>query len=86
MRKLRAQCERLSLHNAADRIVHYIESEGTDGVATLNQSRKAWAAELGLTHEALYRVLRRPQADGTLDIDGDRIAIALANETQHTVS
>jgi hypothetical protein len=25
----------------------------------LNQSRKAWAAELGLTHEALYRALHR---------------------------
>jgi CRP/FNR family transcriptional regulator, dissimilatory nitrate respiration regulator len=76
VRKLRAQCERLSLHRAADRIVHYVESEGADSVVMLNQSRKAWAAELGLTHEALYRALHRLQADGTLDIDGDRIAIA----------
>lgn len=69
VRKLRAQCERLSLRNAADRINHYIESEGTDGVFTLNQSRKSWAAELGLTHEALYRTLRRMQDDGVLHID-----------------
>jgi len=76
VRKLRAQCERLSLHGVADRILHYIESEGSDGAVTLSQSRKAWATELGLTHEALYRTLRKLQTEGTLDIDGDRIAIA----------
>lgn len=75
VRKLRAQCERLSLKSAAQRIVHYIDSEGADGVATLIQSRKAWAAELGLTHEALYRTLRRLQADGTLHIDANRITL-----------
>ncbi len=51
---------------AAQRIVHYIETEGRGGVLVLEQSRKAWAAELGLSHEALYRTLRRLQADGTL--------------------
>lgn len=75
VRKLRAQCERLSLKSAAQRIVHYIDSEGIDGVATLMESRKAWAAELGLTHEALYRTLRQLQADGTLQIDADRITL-----------
>jgi len=74
--KLRAQCERLALKSAAQRIVHYIESEGADGMVTLTESRKAWAAELGLTHEALYRTLRRLQADGTLDIDADRITLS----------
>jgi CRP/FNR family transcriptional regulator, dissimilatory nitrate respiration regulator len=73
VRKLRAQCERLSLHNAADRITHYIESEGTNGVVELNQSRKAWAAELGLTHEALYRALRRMRDEGALHIDRNRL-------------
>ncbi|GAB3538002.1 hypothetical protein GCM10027343_02600 [Noviherbaspirillum agri] len=72
VRRLRARCERLSLHNAADRITHYIESEGEDGVVTLKQSRKSWAAELGLTHEALYRALRRMQDDGALSIEGNR--------------
>ena len=74
VRKLRAQCERLSLHGAASRIAHYIESEGVDGAVTLSQSRKAWAAELGLTHEALYRALRRMQDDGMLAVQGSRIA------------
>ncbi|TAM42875.1 MAG: Crp/Fnr family transcriptional regulator [Burkholderiaceae bacterium] len=73
VRKLRAQCERLSLHSAADRITHYIEAEGTDGVVTLRQTRMAWAAELGLTHEALYRTLRLMREEGFLEIDGNRI-------------
>lgn len=76
VRKLRAQCERLSLHSAADRIVHYIEAEGTDGAITLKQSRKAWAAELGLTHEALYRTLRKLQDAGVLDVEDNRLLIA----------
>jgi CRP/FNR family transcriptional regulator, dissimilatory nitrate respiration regulator len=76
VRKLRAQCERLSMNGAAERILHYVESEGTDGVVTLSQSRKSWAAELGLTHEVLYRTLRRLREDETLVIDGDRIGLA----------
>lgn len=74
VRKLRAQCERLSLHRAEDRITHYIESDGVGGTIVLNQSRKAWAADLGLSHEALYRALRRLQANGILLVDGNKIS------------
>lgn len=80
VRKLRAHCERLSLHGAAERIVHYIEAEGSDGVLTLGQSRKSWANELGLTHEAVYRTLRRMQRDGTLSIVEDRIALGVGGK------
>jgi CRP/FNR family transcriptional regulator, dissimilatory nitrate respiration regulator len=57
VRLLRSQCERLALRSAAERIEHYIEAEGDNGRLELARSRKAWAAELGLTHEALYRAL-----------------------------
>lgn len=75
VRKLRAQCERLSLRRADERIIHYIESEGSDGTITLNQSRKAWAAELGLTHEALYRALSRLQSEDRLSIQGQQLRL-----------
>jgi CRP-like cAMP-binding protein len=75
VRRLRARCERLSLHGAEARILHAIESEGTAGTLVLAQSRKAWAAELGLTHEALYRALARLQAAGALDLDGARLTL-----------
>jgi CRP-like cAMP-binding protein len=75
VRRLRARCERLSLHGAEARILHAIESEGAAGTLVLAQSRKAWAAELGLTHEALYRALARLQAAGTLVLDGERLTL-----------
>lgn len=78
VRKLRAQCERRSLNSAAERIIHYIESEGVGDAISLTQSRKAWAVELGLTHETLYRTLRKLQDDGVLEIDGARITIVQA--------
>ena len=73
VRKLRAKCERLSLHGAAERIIHYLESEGFDGSITLNQSRKAWAGELGLSHEVLYRTLKLLGSQDLLRVEGDRI-------------
>lgn len=75
VRRLRAQSERLSLNSARERVIHYIESEGKDGAINLRQSRKAWAHELGLSHEALYRTLSRLRSEGVLRIDGKRIAV-----------
>jgi CRP-like cAMP-binding protein len=63
---LRSQSERLALHSAAERIEHYIESEGSNGRLELSRTRKAWAAELGLTHEALYRALSGLQRAGRI--------------------
>lgn len=74
IRRLRAQNERLHLHKAADRVLHYLESEGSGRAVTLAQSRKAWAAELGLSHEALYRTLRQMENTGLLQVSGNRIA------------
>ncbi|MBS1188619.1 MAG: putative transcriptional regulator, Crp/Fnr family [Rhodocyclaceae bacterium] len=75
VRKLRAQCERLSLHSAAERVLHYLESEGSDGSVALTQTRKAWAAELGLSHEALYRTLKKLQEDAVIQIDGNEVTV-----------
>jgi CRP-like cAMP-binding protein len=75
VRRLRAQCERLSLNSAAERIVHYVESEGTGGAVVLTETKKAWAAELGLSHEALYRTLRGMQRQDLLTIEGHRVSL-----------
>jgi CRP/FNR family transcriptional regulator, dissimilatory nitrate respiration regulator len=40
LRRLRAQCERLSLNTAHERIIHYVETEGENGVLTLAQTKK----------------------------------------------
>jgi hypothetical protein len=67
--------EWLSLRRAADRIVHYIETEGTAGAAELNQSMKNWALEFGLTHEALYRALAKLRRARRLSVKGSRLEL-----------
>ena len=83
VRKLRAQCERLSLRSAADRIAHYIEAEGRDGRLELRQTKKAWAAELGLTHEALYRALTGLQRAGRIASLDDGNVLVLRTKPSH---
>jgi len=75
LRRVRAQAERLSLRTARERILHFVETEGVDGQIVLSQSKKSWAAELGLTHEALYRALRTLTDDVTLRISGRHIGL-----------
>ena len=78
VRQLRSQCERLALHSATDRIEHYIESEGSNGVLEMSQTRKAWAAELGITHEALYRALATLKRFGRLSMVERRGSLTLS--------
>lgn len=66
LRRVRAQTERMSLKSAEARILHYLEVEGTNGSIVLSQSKKDWANELGLTHEALYRALARMERSGQI--------------------
>jgi CRP-like cAMP-binding protein len=75
IRRLRAQCERLALHSAPERIVHYIESEGANGAIELTQSLKSWALDLGLTHEALYRAIARMKRAGEISVEGAQVTL-----------
>lgn len=75
IRRLRARAERLQLHGAEARIVHYLESEGVDGAVELDQPLKSWALELGITHEALYRALARMTRVGRLARAGSRLRL-----------
>jgi CRP/FNR family transcriptional regulator, dissimilatory nitrate respiration regulator len=82
LRRLRTQCERLSLNGATERVLHYLESEGSDGVVMLAQTKKAWAAELGLSHEALYRALRRLEEQTVIHVDHNQISLVQSTSTQ----
>jgi len=74
VRRSRAQCERLTLRTAAARILHFIECEGQNGKLELTFSRKAWAAELGISHEALYRTLAQMEKAGSIALAGRCVA------------
>jgi CRP-like cAMP-binding protein len=67
--------ERLSLKTVRERIIHFIETEGESGVINLEQSKKDWAAELGLTHEALYRALALMEKRGELTVRQSRLTL-----------
>jgi CRP/FNR family transcriptional regulator, dissimilatory nitrate respiration regulator len=64
----RARLERLALKSAAERVLHYLHTEGKGArcEVTLEGSVKDLAHELGLTHESLYRTLARLEHDGII--------------------
>lgn len=70
VRRLRLQCERLSLHKVQDRLLHFLETEGPQGRYPLDSGLKTLAGELGVTHEALYRCVADLEKKGLLQRKG----------------
>lgn len=66
LKRLRAQCARLSLKGVRERLLHLIESEGQLGRLPLGAGLKSIALELGVTHEALYRTVAELEKQGVL--------------------
>ena len=66
VKRLRLQCERLSLTKVQDRLVHLLESEGVEGRFPVGAGIKSMAGELGVTHEALYRCIYAMEKSGAL--------------------
>jgi CRP-like cAMP-binding protein len=74
---LRTRLERRNIHSARDRVRHFLAVNlGTDGrTVTLSGTVKDLAADLGLTHEALYRTLARMTAEGEIKRVGATIRL-----------
>lgn len=66
VRRLRLKCERLSLNKVQDRLFHLIETEGQNGSYALGTGLKSMAADLGVTHEAVYRCVAELEKKGLL--------------------
>jgi CRP/FNR family transcriptional regulator, dissimilatory nitrate respiration regulator len=77
---LRTRLERRNIHSARDRIRHFLTvNVGADGrTVVLPGTLKELAADLGLTHEALYRTLARMEADSEIIRAGTMIKIKRA--------
>jgi CRP/FNR family transcriptional regulator, dissimilatory nitrate respiration regulator len=75
---LRARLEQRNIHSAHDRIRHYLAlNAGTDGrTVKVTGTLKNLAAELGLTHEALYRALAAMAAAGEIERLHGKIRLA----------
>ena len=57
VKRLRLQCERLSMKSVKDKVLHLINTEGQNGKYQVNTGLKSLAGQLGITHESLYRTL-----------------------------
>jgi len=55
IKRLRLQCERLTLKTVEARLLHLLETEGQGTGYPLGAGLKSIAREIGVTHEALYR-------------------------------
>lgn len=75
LKRLRAQCERLSLKRVRDRLLHLIETEGTGRSLSFNAGLKSVASELGVTHEALYRTVSELEKQGLLQRADEQLHI-----------
>jgi CRP-like cAMP-binding protein len=66
---LRTRLENRNLRTARERVLHHLglQASGIDRVVRVNGSLKVMAAELGLTHESLYRTLATLEVEGVID-------------------
>jgi CRP-like cAMP-binding protein len=55
VKRLRLQCERLTLNTVEARLLHLLETEGGAAGYPLGAGLKSIAREIGVSHEALYR-------------------------------
>ncbi|MCW5636191.1 MAG: Crp/Fnr family transcriptional regulator [Rubrivivax sp.] len=78
LRRARMRVERLCLRSAQERLRHLLLTEGTGprGSYRLRGTLKDLAAELGITHEALYRTVAAMVRDGVLVRDGTGLSLA----------
>jgi CRP/FNR family transcriptional regulator, dissimilatory nitrate respiration regulator len=74
---LRTRLEQRNIRSARDRVRHFLAfNTGTDGrTVLLHGTLKDLAAELGLTHEALYRALADLAAEGEIKRSKNKIVL-----------
>ncbi len=74
---LRTRLEQRNIHSARDRVRHYlaVNADPSRRTVKLSGTLKDVAAELGLTHEALYRTLAEMSAEGEIERRKDMIRL-----------
>lgn len=75
IRRQRAQGERLALKTVRARLLHLLVTQGDDGRVRVPGSRKNLAAQLGVSHEALYRTIAALQRERVIDARGEVLAL-----------
>lgn len=78
VRRLRQQCERLSLNTVEARLLHLIRTEGGVSGLPVGSALKTLAREIGVTHEALYRCVAALQKRGAMVRTQGRLVLGTA--------
>ena len=81
VKRLRLQCQRLSLPKVRDRLLHLLMTEGKDGRYALDAGLKSLASELGVTHEALYRCISTMEKSELLGREAGQLVLLSAAKT-----
>jgi CRP/FNR family transcriptional regulator, dissimilatory nitrate respiration regulator len=78
---LRTRLEQRNIRSARDRVRHYlaIHADPSGRTITLSGTLKDIAAELGLTHEVLYRTLAEMSAEGEIERHNGLIRLKKSN-------
>lgn len=75
VRRLRQQCERLSLNTVEARLLHLIRTEGDASGLPIDSGLKTLAPEIGVTHEALYRCVAGLEKRGVMARAAGRLVL-----------
>lgn len=78
LRRLRQQCERLSLNTVEARLLHLIRTEGDAAGLPTGAGLKSLAREIGVTHEALYRCVAALERQGRVTRAEGRLCLHAA--------
>ena len=84
VRRLRLQCERLNLKGVQARVLHWLETEGKSGCCAVTAGYKSLAAELGVSHEALYRALAEMVDAGLVLREPERLCLKSERPLTHS--
>ncbi len=84
VRRLRLQCERLNLKGVQARVLHWLETEGKGGCCAVTAGYKSLAAELGVSHEALYRALAEMVDAGLVLREPERLCLKSERPLTHS--
>jgi CRP-like cAMP-binding protein len=78
VRRLRQQCERLSLHTVEARLLHLVRTEGDASGLPIGSGLKTLAPEIGVTQEALYRCVAGLEKRGVMMRVESRLVLGAA--------
>lgn len=81
LRRQRAAQERGNLKSLRMRVIHYLVDLGKTGRVELDQPVIRWAAELGASHEALYRTLAEMEREGMLQRQGQTLTLLYPSQS-----